>query len=213
MNPAVERLLAHVEHPLYRTVLLQAMREKEPVQVEHVPEELLEPLFILAMAGREYGERKVDDLPLLRKRIEDEPLQETVAQQLLAGASFRNTEPTYPPSASVNCGPGEIQLHYLPLGARFRLVTEYQARTGTLIDKTPSRATVEWEGGKAERSFTDRRNGATVIIDASSKRTGCALECAVTPIHTAMNPEDVAWVMNAYKEVTGTFDEPKKRKS
>jgi len=34
----------------------------------------------------------------------------------------------------------------------------------------------------------------------------------VVPIHTVIDPEDAAWVMNAYKELTGTFDEPQRKK-
>lgn len=210
-NPAVERLLKEVSSPVLRTVLLHTVPLLEPILVERVPDELLAPLLILATVGREYGEKRVDDYPMLRGRTENESYTaEQVVHQLLSGASLRSSIPSYPPSATANCGPGEIQLHYLPIGARFHSVTSYGSKLGTLVDKSHCRATVIWEGNKRENEFTGK-HGETVHFESSS-RTGCALESPVVPIYSTLSSEDVDWITNAYKELTGAFVEPKKGK-
>jgi hypothetical protein len=70
-----------------------------------------------------------------------------------------------------------VRLEYLPIGIRFKSCN----RVGILIDKTPSRALVEWESAPTSRSFT-ARNGEEITINSHGRqRTGCALDAAVVP--------------------------------
>jgi len=204
VNPAVAKLFQDVDNPVFVHSAIQAVRSKQPIHTELLPDELLEPLYILECAARDMGSRVVDDFGSLRKRLEEVEPSTELARTLLVGAGFHATAPKYPVSAYMNCEPGEVRLEYLPLGIRFRSVN----RVGTLIDKTPSRALVEWESGPQIRKFTDHRTGEDVTITSNGRqRTGCALDATVVPLYTSVSPEDRTWATNAWKELSGVFND------
>ncbi len=213
-NPAVTKLFAGV-NPLAAQALAAALRIREPLEAEHLSDDLLAPAFILANVARDFRTVLIDDYALLRQRLERQ--QEAcppIVEQLLAGCTFNSTPPMYPEAARMNCAPGEVRIEYLPLGTQLYLnCGEGRTRRGTLVSKTASRAVVEWQGQASSRTFHDNRNDKDVIITASGTyRQGCCLECGVTPIHRVISPEDHDWAVNAFKELTMTFDEPKRGK-
>jgi hypothetical protein len=214
MNPAVEKLLAGVQHPILRSAFLAAVKSSELFLAAAVPDGLLAPTFIFACAARELGaSAPVDDFGLLRKRTDEEGEDSSLVAALLRGAAFSARAPSYSAAATANCGPGEVRIQYLPIGASFRMQCPGYSRAGTLLDKTPSRAVVAWEGGKAEREFTTRQ-GATVTIVERASATGCCLETPVIPVYSVVPPEYRDWAINAYKELVGTFEEnPKEGKN
>lgn len=209
MNPAVAKLFEDVENPIIKQAAIQALALREPLKAENLPGELVEPLFILAAVAREmHGAPIVDNPAALRERIQsaDETcgVHHQLTWALLDGAGF-NTEPRkFPDVAKMNCEPGEVRLHFLPDGARFKIGT----RTGQLIYRTPSRAVITLSGGKTEKTFKNNRTGEDVTISASGLvQQGCALDAPVTPIYTAVSHEDRVWAINAWKEITGVFEE------
>lgn len=211
-NPAVEKLFASVLNPLAAQALEQALRYAPPLTTESLTDELLPPAFILANVARDFNTVLVDDYGLLRTRLE--ALQEyadlpRLCEELLAGAGFNATPRRYPEAAHLNCAADEVRMEFLPVGTAFYLNTgNGKTKRGVLVSKTASRALVEWDGRPQERSFTDHRSGEEVTITASGRtRTGCALDCGVVPIHRTISPEDHEWAVNAYKELTGAFDD------
>lgn len=207
-NPAVTRLFSRVANPVMTDSLTFAVRSKQIISVENLPDELLAPAYLLAEVAREFGETLVDDFPLLRKRVdEDAPDdQETVVYDLLRGATFSGKAPVFPESARENCEPGEVRIAYLPIGSRVRLMGNGTSRLGTITDRSPSRAVVLWEGTKSETSITNRRTGKTVTFESDgAKVTGCALDCPVIPILSVVATVDADWVTNAFKELRGVF--------
>jgi hypothetical protein len=214
MNPVVDRLLTGVS--LLAAISFQhALKQGEPLIVEHLTDDLLAPAYILANVARDFNTPLVDDYALLRKRTDEElDAPPALVADLLAGAGFSDTPRTYPEAAHANCSADEVRIEYLPVGATFYFdCGGGKTRRGTLISKTASRAVVEWQGKAESRTFHDNRNDKDVTItSAGNYRQGCALDCGVVPIHRVIAPEDHDWAVNAYKEMVGTFDEPKKGK-
>jgi hypothetical protein len=114
----------------------------------------------------------------------------------------------------MNCASDEVRIEFLPVGTSFYFnCGGGKTRRGVLVSKTASRAVVEWRGAPQSKTFHDNKNDKDVTITSSgSYRQGCALDCGVVPIHRVISPEDHNWAVNAFKELTGSFDEaPKKR--
>lgn len=203
-NPAVQKLFADVDNPVLASTVIHAVRQQQVLHVERIPSALLEPVFILASVAQLFQKQAVDDYPLLRKRLGEEiAVHNHLVRILLTGAGFQNTPPRYPERAFLNCMPGEVRLEFLPIGMRFRSGNKF----GVLVYKTPSRAVVDWEGQRQERTFTDHRTAKEVTIAGGSKTTGCALDAGVVPIYSVVNDEDRAWATNAWKELTGVFSD------
>jgi hypothetical protein len=213
MNPALDRLFSACPAPAYREALTLALKDKFLLRAEALPEELLTAVFILAAVARDFNEpRLVDDYAELRRRTEAES-PEGLAAELLAGASFTARVPNFTSSQTMNCGPGEVHLEALPVGARFRSSVGTWSRGGVLVDKTASRAVVEWEGMARTSSFVSKKTGEAVEFESSgSKRTGCCLKAPVVPIFAVVTPEERDWAVNAYKILTESDWNEKKRK-
>ena len=211
MNPAVTKLFEQVENPIIVQAALQALATREPLAAETLPADLLEPIFILTTASQEMkGPSIVDDPAKLRERLrEDGDTRRKLCQALLFdGASF-NAEPRkFPEAASMNCEAGEVKLHYLPDGARFEMC----GRQGQLIYRTPSRAVIEITGTPKQKTFKNHQAGGVEGVDVTittsgRERTGCSLDAPVKPIFLTVQHEDRVWAINAWKEVTGVFEE------
>lgn len=207
-NPAVARLFREV-NPFLAEDAATALRNPEPLAAVALATPLLEPLFILACAARDlHGASPVDSVTALRNRLAEEvaPNSNSLAEQLLNGASFSRTAAAYPPVARNNCEPNEVQIEYVPLGARFKFRGTV-VRYGRLLDKTPSRAVVQWEGAPQRREFTDSRTGAPVVIETDgARRSSVALSTPVIPVHVTVADADREWVTNAWKELTGVYE-------
>ncbi len=210
MNPAVTRLFEAVENPILVASALAALQTAKPLNAKDLPTPLVEPLFVLSAAAREMAGAPLVDTPAtLRERIEEEDLElRGISRALFDGASFNTQPPKFSERATMNCEPGEVKLEFLPEGARFRS----GSREGQLIYKTPSRAMVEWNSGPQSKTFKNHQAGGTEGVDVTittsgKQRTGCALDAPVTPIFSVVAPEDRAWAVNAWKEITGVFSE------
>lgn len=211
MNPAVERLLPASVHPAYRHALLLAIQAKEPIQVDCLPEELLAPTLLLATVARDFAAPSlVDDLGTLRARTENEAeTSEPLLKAILQGATLSGKPPAYTDSQREGCGPEEVQLQYLRLGTQFQISNPYSGpKRGQLLSLSPGRAVVLWFGKGEDRTFVNNKTGADVTIHNSGNRvSGCARECPVKPLHAVISPAEADWLRNAYKELTGVFEE------
>ena len=209
-NPAVLRLFEGVGNPVLTSAFAQAFRlaRKSPLEVERLPSDLLIPALLLGAFSQEFSRPALSDMGLLRTRIlreMGEP-RNYVARQLLSGATFTGAARTYSEAARANCAPGEVQVQFLPVGSRF-LCGE---RTGILEHKNRCRAIVSWVGNKVEKDIVNRKTGATVTIkvEAGGAPSVC-LECPVTPLSPVVPKEESAWIANAWRELSGAFDDLK----
>lgn len=213
MNPAVKKLFEAVDNPILVSACLAALARREPIDTDTLPADLVEPLFILSTVAKEMnGAAVVINPAALRLRAKEDAdvcIHHNLTNALLDGAGFNSEPRKFSEAATRNCEPGEVQLEYLPDGARFRV----GMRHAQLIYRTPSRAVIEISGAKQERNFTNHRTGEDVTITASGTvRTGCSLQTPVVPLYTSVNHEDRMWAVNAWKEIAGIFDEQEKPK-
>lgn len=210
-NPVVERLFEGIQNPVFRQSFEQAVRfaRNAPLHVEALPEELLVPALLLGALGAEYNARMIDDMAKLRERIHEEigwP-ESSLARQLLEGATFTGATRTYSEAARANCAPGEVQVQFLPIGTRFKC----GPKTGILEDKNNCRAMVRWFGNKVEREIHTRDGASTTILVEKGGAPSLCLDCPVEPLSSVISKGESEWLFNAWKELTGAFDEPAKK--
>lgn len=204
MNPAVERFFTGV-NPVLRDALIVAIQSHQPITVDRLPLPLLFPAYLLSVVAAEWNAA-----PLVLRHDE---LEERVRS--LYGRNY--------PSAC-NGAENEVEVRHLPPGTAFTLEIglRFAPKRGNVVEHTSARCIVDWDGEDRERNIVTRNGESKIVTFSGRRRASIALEtCVVPELNGAPHyygtdlkdypPDTSELVQQVYKELTGVFEEEKKR--